>query len=612
MSIAMASFPLIPARISQRDGTPYAPEFGDVYHTASGGLQQARRVFLAGTDLPKRWQGSDNFTVLETGFGLGLNFLATWQAWRSDPARGRRLHFVSVEKHPLTVSDLAVQLRAYPELTLVAGELVAAWPMLVPGCHRLHFEDGSVTLTLLFGDVHDLDQLSLQANAIFLDGFSPARNTAMWTPQVMQILARKAAANVQLATWSVAGEVRRGLESAGFDVEKRPGFGSKREMLTARLACKAEPHRPTIRCVAVIGAGLAGTGVTQRLAERGMRVTLFDSGLQLAQNASGNPVGVYRPLFSRDDNRAARLSRAAFCYAMHHWDRLAMFSHNPHWLSCGVVQIARDEAEALKWRETLADYPTQYIKALSANEITELAGIDASQGGYHVPLGGWICPPSLCAAQVASHPERVDLRLDTTVTKLERGTSGWLLTLDAQSTAMEFDAVILANANEATQFVPDLPLRPVRGQLTYLPQGSIPALHQVIAREGYVTPAVEGMHVLGASYDFDDTSTDPSAASHTSNLQRLSGLLPGYETKFALSALEGRVGFRATTSDRLPIMGELEPGLFAFTGLGSRGIVWSALGAELLASLITGEPLPVEKDLVAAVSPARFLDRPHD
>jgi tRNA 5-methylaminomethyl-2-thiouridine biosynthesis bifunctional protein len=608
----MASFPLTPAHISQREGTPYAPEFGDVYHTASGGLEQARQVFMAGTGLPERWHGSDTFTVLEIGFGLGLNFLATWQAWRTSPNRGRRLHFVSVEKHPLTVSDLAQQLAVYPDLSLVSGELVAAWPLLVPGCHRLHFEDGTVTLTLLFGDVHDLDQLSLQANAIFLDGFSPAKNPAMWSPRVMQILARKAAPDTRLATWSVAGEVRRGLESAGFAVEKRPGFGGKREMLTARLACSPELYRPTLRSVAVIGAGLAGTGITQRLAERGMRITLFDTHPQPAQEASGNPVGVFRPLFSRDDNRAARFSRAAFCYAMHHWDRLALFSHNPHWLSCGVVQIARDESEASKWGETLAEYPAQYIKSLAADEISKLTGIDVSQDGYHVPLGGWMSPPSLCAAQIASHPERIDIHLNTTVTKLEHGASGWLLTLDTQSTPMAFDAVILANANQATRFAPTLPLRPVRGQLSYLPEGSIPDLRQVIAREGYVTPAVDGIHVLGASYDLDDTSVEPSVASHASNLQRLSGLLPDCEAKFSSYALEGRVAFRATTSDRLPIIGELEPGLFAFTGLGSRGIVWSALGAELLACLITGEPLPVESDLVAAISPTRFLNRVHD
>ncbi|MGA7179403.1 MAG: bifunctional tRNA (5-methylaminomethyl-2-thiouridine)(34)-methyltransferase MnmD/FAD-dependent 5-carboxymethylaminomethyl-2-thiouridine(34) oxidoreductase MnmC [Thiobacillaceae bacterium] len=608
----MTDFPLSPAHPSVNAGTPYAPEYGDVYHTASGGLEQARQVFMAATGLPERWRERDTFTVLETGFGLGLNFLATWQAWRSSPSRGRRLHYVSVEKHPLVVSDLSRLLAAYPELTVVSGELVAAWPLLVPGCQRLHFEDGSVTLTLLFGDVGELDQLAVKADAIFLDGFSPARNPVMWSPRVMRMLARKAGPDARLATWSVAGEVRRGLESAGFVVEKRPGFGGKREMLAARFPSGCAMRRPNIGSIAIIGAGLAGTGMTQRLAERGMRVTLFDTHPWIAHEASGNPVGVFRPLFSRDDNRAARFSRAAFCYAMHHWDRLAMFSHNPHWLSCGVVQIARDDAEAQRWSETLSVYPAQYIKALAANEIRQLAGIDAAQGGYHVPLGGWMSPPSLCAAQTASHAERVETHLNTTITRLEHSPPGWRLMRANHPDSMEFDAVILANASRAAELAPSLPLQPVRGQLSYLPQGSIPEVQQVIAREGYVTPAVNGMHVLGASYDFDDVSNEPSPTSHASNLQRLSGLLPGWEAKFSADTLTGRAAFRSTTADRLPVIGELQPGLYAFTGLGSRGIVWSALGAELLACLITGEPLPVEDDLVAAVSPERFFHRPHD
>jgi tRNA 5-methylaminomethyl-2-thiouridine biosynthesis bifunctional protein len=132
----------------------------------------------------------------------------------------------------------------------------------------------------------------------------------------------------------------------------------------------------------------------------------------------------------------------------------------------------------------------------------------------------------------------------------------------------------------------------------------------VIAREGYVAPAVDGIHVLGASYDMNDTSTEPHAQAHAGNLQRLAGLLPGWEKNFSADRLQGRVAFRATTPDRLPIIGVLEPGLYACTGLGSRGIVWSALGAELLASMIFDEPLPLEQDLVASVSPQRFRQRP--
>ena len=203
--------PLVPAvRAFAADGTPYSAAFGDVYHSAEGGPAQTRHVFLHGNGLPGRWQGRRTFTILETGFGLGLSFLATWRAWRDDPARCERLHFVSVEKHPFAGSDLAFVLKKYGELK--SEELVARWPMLVPGMHRLEFENGKVVLTLFFGDIAEgLPQLQLAADAFYLDGFAPAKNPQMWEPRLLRHLGRLAAPGATLATWSVAASVREAL-----------------------------------------------------------------------------------------------------------------------------------------------------------------------------------------------------------------------------------------------------------------------------------------------------------------------------------------------------------------------------------------------------------------
>lgn len=144
-------FVLQPARlVLAADGTPYSETYGDVYHSAGGGLAQARHVFLAGNGLPVRWQGRERFTVLETGFGLGLNFLATWQAWREDTRRCATLHYVAVEKHPFAAADLAALHAPHMELATQSAALREAWPLLVPGCHRMAFEDGRVVLTLFF------------------------------------------------------------------------------------------------------------------------------------------------------------------------------------------------------------------------------------------------------------------------------------------------------------------------------------------------------------------------------------------------------------------------------------------------------------------------------
>lgn len=230
--------PLEPACLTHAtDGTPVSEIYGDIYHSAAGGHAQARHVFLAGNGLPARWQGRERFVILETGFGLGLNFLATWLAWRDDPQRCQELHFISFEKHPFQATDLALAQAAWPEFALLAEQIRQHWPVLQPGVYRLEFESARVVLTLVFGDAVDtLPRLATAVDAFYLDGFSPARNPELWSPALCRSLARVAVNGATLATWSVAASVRQSLAAAQFDVEKRPGFAGKRQMLVARYA----------------------------------------------------------------------------------------------------------------------------------------------------------------------------------------------------------------------------------------------------------------------------------------------------------------------------------------------------------------------------------------
>jgi len=229
--------PLHPATLQfAPDGTPRSELFDDIYHSADGGLEQARHVFLNGNNLPERWRGRDRFVIVETGFGLGLNFLASWAAWREDAARSRVLHFISCELHPFQVDDLERVHANWPELAPLAAQLRARWPALTDGMHCLHLEDGRVCLTLYFGDACEgLAQIDARADAFFLDGFSPAKNPAMWSTQLFHLLSRLAAPGATLATWSVAGKVREGLRHARFTVSMSPGFGGKRQMLRGTL-----------------------------------------------------------------------------------------------------------------------------------------------------------------------------------------------------------------------------------------------------------------------------------------------------------------------------------------------------------------------------------------
>src|SRR5256885_230678 len=481
--------PLIPARLEfAADGTPWSEEFGDVYHSAAGGPAQVRHVFLAGNRLPERWAGRERFVIVETGFGFGLNFLATWQAWRRDPARCGRLHFVSLEKHPFTLSNLRVLHSRYPEFENEAAQLHACWPMLVPGAHRLELDAGRVVLTLFFSDIKLLRELRLAADAIYLDGFSPARNPDMWSHALLRAVSRLAGPGATAATWSVAAPVRAALESAGFAVEKSAGFGSKREMLRARYSRKANSVSTPGRNALVIGAGLAGAAICERLCARGWQVRLMERHAMPAQEASGNHAGSFHPLVTPDDSVFARLTRAGFLYGLSRWSKLESI----RWDRCGVLQLARDAKDEASQRASIAALalPAEYAQYVTREEASAHAGVPVEAAGLWFPEAGWIQPPA--------------------------------------------------------------------------------------------------------------------ARSHAGNLERLQRII---SVKTSPHPLEGRVAFRIVAPARLPLVGALAEGVYGALAYGSRGFLWAALAAEVLASELEGEPMPVEGTLLNALDPGRFARR---
>jgi tRNA 5-methylaminomethyl-2-thiouridine biosynthesis bifunctional protein len=647
---------LIPATLAFReDGTPFSPTFGDVYHSPARAFEQADFVFLKGNGLPERWQKQRIFTVLETGFGLGVNFLTTWAAWRADPARCERLHFVSVEKHPFAREDLRAVLAAVTaqaprsEFAALAQALVQAWPMLVPGTHRLEFENGRVTLTLTFGDaVEALPKMWLRADAIYLDGFAPAKNPELWSPAIFKALARVAGEGATFATWSSAGDVKRALEQNGFEFRKTPGFGDKWAMLTGRFAPRwrvrrYEPPLPmplAERHAVVIGAGLAGSALVERLAARGWRVTLLERHAAPAFEASGNPAGVFHPLISRDDSSASRITRAGFLYALQRWAALDAQGHAPRRSHAGLLHLATDdESRAVAQALASFGYPNEFVHGVDRAQAQAIAGVELAQGGWFYPLGGAIDPASLCRAQIAAASAysgaQVQTRYGVQVGKLERSGDAWQVFDDAGALIVQAGAVIFANAHDAarTAGLEFAPTRSVRGQLTLVDESPLAALRVPVIGDGYAVPLDGGVTLAGATYEVDDTNLDLRAPGHVENLERVALMLPELAAAAEPSTgWRGRVALRCVASDRMPMIGQAgdeaaaredaqrlsgawpldlprAPGLFGSFAFGSRGLVWAALGAELIASQLEGEPWPLERELAEQLDPARFLQR---
>jgi tRNA 5-methylaminomethyl-2-thiouridine biosynthesis bifunctional protein len=604
------------------DGTPYNPRFGDRYRSELGGLAQSREVFLHGCGLPALWAGQPQWRILETGFGLGLNFLVTWQAWKADPARPRLLHFVSTEVHPASAADVLRAAEAHPELLPLAEQLQAQCWGLLPGLHRLVFENGQVLLTLCIGDTKAvLREQAFEADAVYLDGFSPAKNPGMWDLHTFKAVARCCRRGTRIASWTVARSVLDGLAQVGFAVRKTPGLPPKRDNLQGNFNPGWEPRRARhftpvqpSTCV-VIGAGLAGAASAASLARRGWQVLVLDDHDAPAGGASGLPAGVLVPHVSPDDSLLSRLSRCGVRATLQ--QLRSLLPEGSDWQACGVLERRLNDAGGLP-----ADWPEagrDWSEPASAEQLAQ-AGLDESAAACWHHQAGWVKPARLVQALLAQ--PGVAWRGGAQVAQLQRTANGaWRLFDTAGGLLAEAALVVVAAAHGSRLLVEGgLPLQAIRGQVSWglqCPddQSVFPAFP--VNGHGSFIPAVpvaEGtawMAGAGFQRDRDDVRTDPQ--DQLTNLERLHGLLPTVAARLAPAFESGRVqawaGVRCASPDRLPLIGPadgvLHPGLWLNTAMGSRGLTFALLGGELLAALVHGEPLPLEHRLARALAPQR-------
>ncbi|ELY3544390.1 bifunctional tRNA (5-methylaminomethyl-2-thiouridine)(34)-methyltransferase MnmD/FAD-dependent 5-carboxymethylaminomethyl-2-thiouridine(34) oxidoreductase MnmC [Cronobacter turicensis] len=646
------------------EGTPVSRDFDDVYFSNDDGLEETRYVFLNGNQLPERFMTHprDSFIVAESGFGTGLNFLTLWQAFAAfrdahPDAALQRLHFISFEKFPLTPADLASAHAHWPELAPWAQQLQAQWPMALPGCQRVLLDDGRVTLDLWLGDINELvdtldDTHNRQVDAWFLDGFAPSKNPDMWTPGLFAAMARLARPGGTLATFTSAGFVRRGLIDAGFNVVKRKGFGRKREMLTGALSVDVPPplrapwyaRRPASgdKDVAIVGGGIASALLALALQRRGWQVTLYCEDDAPAQGASGNRQGALYPLLSHHDAALAAFFPAAFTFARRLYDALPV-SFDKEW--CGVTQLGWDEKSQTKISQMLElGLPESLARGVDSDTVRERSGMETGCGGIEYPQGGWLCPAQLTAGVVTlaqAHGLRV--RYGHRVSALHPENGGWRL--DFASGAQARHAVlVLANGHQLSGFpqTEALPVYPVGGQVSHIPTTpGLGALRQVLCYDGYLTPQnpANGMHCIGASYHRGVSEMRYQEEDQQHNRQRLIDCLPAaaWTQEVDVSAGDARCGVRCATRDHLPMVGNAPDyaatlrdyatlshhasapetvapapvleNLFVLGALGSRGLCSAPLAAEILASQMNGEPLPLDGATLAALNPNRLWVR---
>lgn len=680
--------PLRPHLDWSSPGGPRATAFDDVYYSAADGLAEAETVFLQACQLEQRFCAlgpGETFIIGELGFGSGLNVLAAWRMWRAcGPPTGARLHCVSVEAAPLPADDMAKAHAHWPELADLSHRLIGALPPPVKGLHRVDFADDGVSLTLAILPVLDaLAALDLQADAWFLDGFAPARNPDMWTDEVLRAVGAKTRPGGLVGTYTVAGAVRRGLAAAGFNVAKVKGFGTKRERLEAVRTHQAIPAPPTHQpapaspsvtpraasenrilfprgtpetapgSALIVGAGIAGACMAEALARRGLTVTVIDANPPAA-GASGNPAGLIMPRLDLDDSPTARFHRAAFVAAMARYGsagpaltpmpihQIPLTGTEKDW--CARAASSRALPADLCWRAAGGALAFAGAVASPADLVTQI--LDAS--GARRVLG----EVAALAPDAGDRTQRADGRDGPAVIAARASDGSALATADI---AIVCTGAALGRFDETQH----LPISPSRGQLSWAwaKDPTHPIADHAITFGGYAAPHVfpDGRHgaVFGATYAKHHADDQPpgapvpaSAADDGANFEFLRQHAPDWANALDETSLSGRAALRATTPDRLPIVGPVidenayrdrfaglktgrkdwldqpqkahhasptihchHPGLYVLGGLGSRGLVWAPLLAEALASDIMGEPRAIELTAAHALHPARFLVR---
>ncbi|MCG2585020.1 FAD-dependent 5-carboxymethylaminomethyl-2-thiouridine(34) oxidoreductase MnmC [Massilia sp. TS11] len=525
------------------------------------------------------WQGRARFTVLLAGDADPAPLIAAWQAEHAD---GARLHLIVLQ---------------------------AEGPL--PGMQRHPQADARVTLDWLVAPAwQGLSELRVQLDAVHLQQIAGHD----WC----RLLARLCVPGAILTADALDAAQRHGLEAQGFAFD-RPDLArymSRKPMPPAAPA----PARTAV----VLGAGVAGCSVAERLCARGWQVSLLDQHAAPAQEASGNLAGIFMPILSKDDAVPTRLTRAAYLFALRYWQGLGGVGQAFLGAQCGVLHLARDAAHAATQREIAArwGYPADFARWLEAPEASALLGYAAPHGAWHFPAAGWARPASACAAMLDAAGPRLQRQFGTGPLQIAPDADGWQVQTAAGATLARSPTLILASGAAALPPLAALPISSVRGQVSHLDAAHAPALSLVVCGEAYVTPLHAGVACAGASYDLHQgRALDP--VSHADNLARASQLL-GCDLHGA--PLAGRVGFRAVAPDRLPLVGALpaasqagrserlrdlarQPGLYAALGYASRGLIWAPLMAELLVAQLEGEPLPLEASLAEALDPGRFLLR---
>lgn len=564
------------------------------------------------------------FVVAQTAFGNGLDFLSAWHLWRQANAQPRAcLHFLAAVSQPVDLDALIHAWARFTQFDSLASELAGCYPSFAKGTHRLVLDNARVRLTLYFGDISDAGKnLTFSADAWLISQSMTIGGSENARRQAAMTIARHSRSGTSLASDHWDRQLAELLSDAGFTVSPISDQSGEPALLIGEWPVRQEIHhrspQPTRASVAIVGAGIAGCLLASNLARRGQRVTLIDQASAAGAGASGNRQGALYVKLGVDYNDQTELALSSLLFSQRFYRQFT----GKGWHPTGLLQLAYSETEADRQARLLAknQYPSTVFQPVTADQASRIAGIPIPHGGFWFPASGWLQPDRLCRT-LAREPG-IEHQMGFSVATMSRtdgaGSPHWQLT-SSNGETLPFDSVVLCAGPDTPELIPlkgQFRMKPIRGQITEVPESRLNTPSVVVCGPGYVNPAFQHRALVGATFDLHDECPTPSEQSDQQNLRMLADLLPGAMAGSDVDEIarqsHGRVAFRCTTHDYQPVAGPMKTrdgdvfdGLYLFTGLGSKGLTYSPLLAEYLGDMISGQPPCLPGNLIKRLDTRR-------
>ena len=567
------------------DGGSIASKDYEDRYFQDNGFDESKEVYIDGNNLEERWESFSGscFTIGELGFGLGLNFLTTMHCWLKKE-RSFNLDYIGIDKKILEKKNLVLLEEAFPNLKKEINIFKECDVVGHNGFECISIPDLKIRLILVTEDVQKAinDICISNIDAWFLDGFDPKKNPEMWTEDVLKAVFDLSSCDSSFSSFTSVGRIRRALLENGFEVNKVPGFGTKRHRIVGR---KFEENKKSngIKKIAILGAGLSGSNLAFNLANSNIEVDVYDALDDLSKGSSGGPIASMYPKFSLDNSPRSKFLIASYFFSLNFYIKTLGFENT------GLLFYGSDETKD-KWiSKILTLKRDDLFELLSDDELEDLLGVSEIKKALHVKKGLFLQPLELKKKLLEHRFIKIILN-EKFVSFTEEKNK---VEVDFKSGLRKsYDALAVCTGKGLKDFNDNLKVS--YGQMAGISNKDLFNIKMPLNHQGYIIPKVNGTNWIGSTYE---QSTDFKKENIEEKVKLNHAIFGNKDMSFEIQDLwEGE---RVSAKNNLPIASKIPEAknIYCIGGLGSRGLSYAPFLAEIVSSAIQDKQIPLGKEI---------------